>query len=82
MALVVAVALTLVVPPALMKAIMRSEGPDALWGRHEYVDGVTALALTSWTVVLAPLILVWNRSRLRRASRSYGTSAVLGLAQK
>ena len=76
MALVVAIALTLVIPPAFMKAVMRSFGPTSSWNRPMYLAGVITLALTSWTAILAPVALVANRSRLRRASRSYGTSAV------
>ena len=80
MALVAAVALTIVVPPAFMRAVMRSYGPESSWNRFMYLDGVTTLALTSWTVLLAPLVLVANRSQLQESGRSYGTSALFAAA--
>jgi hypothetical protein len=76
MSLVAAIALTLTVPPAFMKAVMRSFGPVSSWNRAMYLDGVITLALVTWTAVLAPSVLVAYRSRLREAARSYATSAV------
>lgn len=80
MALVAAVALTIVVPPYQMQAVMRSFGPMSSWNRFMYLDGVITLALTSWTVLLAPVVLIANRSRLREAGCSYGTSSLFAAA--
>jgi hypothetical protein len=77
MALVAAVAVTLVVAPALLKAIMK---PLSGMGPQEVLFHTTSLALILWTPILAVIAVIRNRSRLRRASRSYGTSAVFAAA--
>jgi hypothetical protein len=77
MALVVMVALTLIVPPALMP-LLRSV---ASWadGTERLIDEIS-LALTLWTPILALVAVFGDRSQLRRTSRSYGISAVLAVA--
>jgi hypothetical protein len=75
--LVAAVALTLVISPALMTLIMK---PASGWGRREQLAYMTSLALTFWTPILALIALVGDRSRLRRVGRSYGLSAVFAAA--
>ncbi len=76
-ALVAAVALTLTVPPALMP-LLRSMASGAD-GRERLIDQIS-LALTLWTPILALIAVFGDRSQLRRASRSYGISAVLAAA--
>ena len=80
MALVAVIALTLVGPPALVKTVVKSYPLGIYYDRSMYFDGLVAITLGGWTLLLAPIALVENRSRLRRASRSYGTSAVFAAA--
>jgi hypothetical protein len=77
MTLVAAVALTLAVTPSLMKLITT---PLSGWLWDERLYYQISLALTSWTPILALIAAIRGRSRFRRASRSYGTSAVLAAA--
>jgi hypothetical protein len=77
MALIAAVALTLVIPSALMKVIMQ---PLSCWGPQEQLAYKTSLALTFWSPILAILAVISNRSALAQASRSYGSSAILAAA--
>jgi hypothetical protein len=77
MALVAAVAITLAVPPALMPVLRSTfSGAD---GTERLIDQIS-LALILWTPILAPIAVLGDRSQLRRASRSYGISAVLASA--
>jgi hypothetical protein len=78
MALVVAVALTLV-SPALMRAIIPAESHNT-WDRRQYVSNLAALVMIWWTATLVPLVLSALHSRPRRAIRSYGHAAVLASA--
>ena len=81
MALVAALAVTLVVPPFLMKLI--SQPILSGWGWGEQLAYKTSLALTFWTptiAVIAVIVVIRNRSRVGRVSRSYGTSAVVAEA--
>jgi hypothetical protein len=71
----VAVALTLT--PFLMKVI---EQPFAGWDWDERLYHQISLTLTFWTPILALIAAIGNRYRVRRASRSYGTSAVFAAA--
>jgi hypothetical protein len=77
MTLVAALALSLAISPALMTLIMK---PASGWGRREQLAYMTSLAMTLWTPILALIALVGDRSRLRRAGRSYGLSAVFAAA--
>jgi len=77
MALIAAVALTLVIPSALMKVIMQ---PLSGWGPREQLAYKTSLALTFWSPILALVTVIRNRSEVRRASRSFGTSALVAAA--
>src|SRR5438270_11494647 len=72
MTLVAAIALSLAISPSLMTLIMK---PASGWGRREQLAYLTSLAMTFWTPVLALIALVGDRSRFRRARRSYGLSA-------
>src|SRR5262249_35863911 len=73
MALVAALAFSRALSPSLMPLIMQ---PASGWGRREQLAYMTSLAMTVWTPILALIALVGDRSRLRRAGRSYGLSAV------
>src|SRR5262249_10983765 len=77
MTLVAALALTLAVSPTLMPLILK---PASGWGRREALAYMTSLAMTCWTPIVALIALVGDRSRLRRAGRSYGLSAVFAAA--
>ena len=80
MALVAAVALTLVVPPALMKLITQ---PHSGWGPREQLAYKISLALCFWTPIvglIAVIVAIRDRSRVGRVSRSYGASAVVASA--
>lgn len=76
MALVAAVALTLI-SPRIMKAII---GNSSLhnWDRRQYVAHLTALVMIWWTLALVPPVL--SGVRLRRAIRNYGRAAILASA--
>ena len=72
-----AVALTLVVPPALMKLIMQ---PTSGWGPREQLAYKISLALCFWTPIvglIAVIVVIRDGSRVRRVSRSYGISALV-----
>jgi hypothetical protein len=76
-ALVAAVALTFVVPPALMKLIMQ---PLSGWGPREQLAYKITLALCFWTPIvglIAAIVVIRDRSRIGRVSRSYGISALI-----
>lgn len=73
MALVAAVALTFIITPSLMKLITQ---PTSGWLWDERLYCQISLTLTFWTPILALIAAIGNRSGFRRASRSYGTSAV------
>jgi hypothetical protein len=75
--LVAALALTFAISPAAIRLIRK---PTSGWGFREQLVYTTSLAMTVWTPVLALIALVGDRSRLRRASRSYGLSAILAAA--
>ncbi len=75
MALVAAVALTLV-SPGIMKAIIPAESLR-VWDRRQYVAHLGALVLVWWTICLVPAVLSGAGSRLRRAARDYGAAAIL-----
>jgi hypothetical protein len=77
MVLVAAVALTLVVPPALMQVIMQ---PLSGWGPREVLAYKTTLALIFWTPIVALGAVIRIRSQIELAGRSYGTSAVIAEA--
>lgn len=77
MALVAAVALTLV-SPTVMSAIIPAESYHT-WDRRQYVSQLAALVVISWTATLVPVVLSAMHSR-RRALRSYGNAAVLASA--
>jgi hypothetical protein len=83
MMLVAAFALTLIIPPAIIKATMNSLSRGTSngilmhpWSMKEQLTYEVSLALTLWTMILAMIAVVGNRSRVRRAGRSYGISAI------
>jgi len=78
MALVVAVALTLVAHP-LMKAIVPADSHDT-WDRRQYVVHLTSLVLSLWTATLLALMLAGPRAEIRRACRSPGHAALFAVA--
>lgn len=78
MALVAAVALTLV-SPAIMKAIIPAEDHHN-WDRRQYLTHLAALIIIWWTMILVPLVLSGGRRGLRRAIRGYGSAAILAAA--
>ena len=73
MALVAAVALSIVLVPDLMKALMSIDS-KSWWNGRTYVMNVTTLTLAVWSPILAALALAENGSR--SDVRSYGTGAV------
>ena len=75
MALVAAVALTLV-SPAIMKAIIPAASYQ-VWDRRQYVPHLAALVLIWWTATLVPVVLSGACPGLRRIMRSYGCAAIL-----
>jgi hypothetical protein len=75
MALVAAVALTLV-SPAIMKAIIPAASHHN-WDRRQYVPHLAALVMIWWTAALVPLVLCGAGPSLRRVIRSYGCAAIL-----
>jgi hypothetical protein len=80
MALVAALALTLVVPRSLMKL---AQQPNSGWTDREQLYYKTTLALVFWTPVVAlvaVIVAIRTRSRLGRVGRSYGTAAVFAAA--
>jgi hypothetical protein len=78
MALVVAVALTLV-SPAIMKAIIPAASHHN-WDRRQIVTHLAALVMIWWTATLVPLVLSGAHPGLPRVIRSYGCSAILAPA--
>jgi hypothetical protein len=78
MALVAAVALTLV-SPAIMKAIIPAASHHN-WDRRQYLAHLAALVMIWWTVTLVPLVLSGNPRGLRRIIRCYGCAAILAAA--
>jgi hypothetical protein len=75
MALVAAVAMTLIAP-AVMKAIIPADSHHN-WDRRQYVAHLAALVLIGWTVPLVLLVLVDCRGRLGQVCRKHGAIAVL-----
>jgi hypothetical protein len=78
MALVAAVALTLV-SPAIMRAIIPASSYHN-WDRRQYVTHLAALVMIWWTLTLVPLVLSGAHPRLLRVIRSYGCAAILASA--
>jgi hypothetical protein len=78
MALVAAVALTLVAP-AIMRAIIPAESHHN-WDRRQYVIHLTALVVFWWTAMLVVLALIGSRSNLRRTCRQPGHAALFAVA--
>ena len=78
MALVAAVAFTLV-SPAIMKAIIPATSHHN-WDRRQYLAHLAALVMIGWTVTLVPLVLSGGRRDLRRIFRGYGCAAILAAA--
>ena len=78
MALVVAVAFTLV-SPGIMKAIIPADSHHN-WDRRQYLAHLAALAMIGWTVALLPVVLSGGRRGIRRIVRGYGCAAVLAAA--
>jgi hypothetical protein len=78
MALVAAIALTLV-SPAIMKAIIPAESHHN-WDRRQYLAYLAALVMIWWTVTLIPLVLTGDRRGLRHIIRGYGSAAILAAA--
>jgi hypothetical protein len=78
MAMVAAVALTLV-SPAIMKAIIPADAHHN-WDRRQYLAHLAALVMIWWTVTLVPLVLFGNGRGLRRIIRGYGCAAILAAA--
>lgn len=76
MALVAAVALTLV-SPGVMRTIIGASSLHS-WDRRQYVGHLSALVMIWWTIALVPLLLSGARSR--HASRNYGGAAILASA--
>jgi hypothetical protein len=79
MGLVAAVALTLAVPPAIMRASVK-----AYWGdpsKIEYwppqIVGSITLAMAMWSLLATIGMMLSGRRRLRRAARTWGGSAAL-----
>jgi hypothetical protein len=75
MALLAAVALTLV-SPGIMKAIIPANS-YARWDRPQYITHLTALVMLWWTLTLAALAFAGRHLRLRRALGSYGFAAMV-----
>ena len=78
MALVAAVALTLI-SPAIMRAIIPANSYHN-WDRRQYVTHLAALVMIWWTMTLIPLMLFGAHRRLSRVIRSYGCAAILAPA--
>ena len=78
MALVAAVALTLVAHP-LMKAVVPADSHDT-WDRRQYVVHLISLVLSFWTATLLALVLTGPRAEIRRVCRSPGHAAILAVA--
>lgn len=78
MALVAAVALT-IIAPGVMKAIIPAESHHN-WDRRQYLAHLAALVMIEWTITLVPLLLIGGRRRLRRTIRNYGSAAILAPA--
>ena len=79
MALVAAIALTLAVPPAIMRANVRGYYGDPAnieWWPQQ-IQGSITLAMTLWSVMAVLGMLVAGRRRLRRAARTWDGSAAL-----
>lgn len=75
MALVAAVALTLI-SPAVMRAIIPAANHHN-WDRRQYLAHLAALIMIWWTIILVPLVLSGDRRGLRRVIRGYGSAAIL-----
>ncbi len=75
MALVAAVALTLV-SPAIMKAIIPAASHHN-WDRRQYLAHLAALVMIWWTATLVPLVLSGDPRGLRHVTRGYGGAAIL-----
>ncbi len=78
MALVAAVALTLVAHP-LMKAVVPADSHET-WDRRQYVVHLASLVLSFWTATLLALVLTGPRAEFRRACRSPGHAALFAVA--
>jgi hypothetical protein len=78
MALVAAVALTLVSHP-LMKAVVPADSHDT-WDRRQYVIHLASLVLSFWTATLFALVLSGPRAEIRRACRCPGHAALFAVA--
>jgi hypothetical protein len=78
MALVAAVALTLV-SPAIMRSIIPAESHHN-WDRRQYCVHLAALIMGWWTAALVPLVFSGAIPSLRRVVRSYGCAAILASA--
>lgn len=75
MALVAAVALSLI-SPAVMKAIIPAESHHN-WDRRQYFAHLAALILIGWTAALIPPMLAAGRSRLGQVCRNYGSASAI-----
>ncbi len=78
MALVAAVAFTLI-SPAIMRAIIPAESRPN-WNRVEYLTGLTSLVFFWWTATIAYLMVAGSRRDLRRACRGSGYAAIVAVA--
>jgi hypothetical protein len=77
MALVAAVALTLIAP-AIIRAIVPARSLQA-WDRRQYVAHIVSLALFWWTLTAAALALIEDRRNLRHACRRPGHAAIFAV---
>jgi hypothetical protein len=77
MALVAAVALTLI-SPAIMRTIIGAESLRS-WDRRQYVEHLGSLILLWWTAMLLMLVFAISRSKFRRTYREPGHAAVLAV---
>lgn len=75
MALVGAVALSIVLVPKLAKTI-KDIDPSTWWNGSTYVFNVTTITLVVWTPVSTVSALIDGRRQPGWAARSYGTAAV------
>jgi len=77
MTVVAAVALTLVIPPTVFRAIIK---PPAGMIPRDGLNHEISLVLFFWTLIIALIAVIANLSQIRWASGSYGTSAVFAAA--